>query len=54
MGEGLVDRSYVHDPWARPYHYAQTENGYLLTGVDDSGKTAPGTVVERFLPVEKR
>ena len=54
VGEGLVDRTYLHDPWARPYHYAQTENGYLLTGVDDSGKTAPGTVVERTLPLEKR
>jgi uncharacterized protein DUF4388 len=54
VGEGLVDRTYVHDPWARPYHYALTENGYLLSGVDDSGKTAPGTVVERLLPTEKR
>ena len=54
VGEGLVDRSYLHDPWARPYHYALTENGYLLSGVGDSGKPAPGTVVERTLPVEKR
>ena len=54
VGEGLVDRTYLHDPWARPYHYALTENGYLLSGVDDSGKAAPGTVVERVLPVEKR
>jgi len=54
VGEGLVDRSYLHDPWHRPYHYALTENGYLLSGVDDSGKSAPGTVVERSLPVEKR
>jgi Domain of unknown function (DUF4388) len=54
VGEGLADRSYLHDPWARPYHYALTENGYLLSGVDDSGKAAAGTVVERFLPVEKR
>jgi hypothetical protein len=51
---GLVDRSYLYDPWARPYHYALTESGYLLSGVDDSGKSAPGTVVERSLPVEKR
>jgi len=54
VGDGLVDRSYLHDPWHRPYHYALTENGYLLSGVDDSGKSAPGTVVERSLPVEKR
>jgi len=52
--DGLADRRYLHDPWTRPYHYALTENGYLLSGVDDSGKAAPGTVVERFLPVEKR
>ena len=52
--EGLVDHSYLHDPWARPYHYALTENGYLLSGLDDSGRSAPGTVVERSLPVEKR
>jgi hypothetical protein len=54
VGEGLVDRAYLHDPWARPYHYALTENGYLLSGVTDHGKTAPGTVVERVVPVEKR
>jgi hypothetical protein len=54
VSEGLVDRSYLHDPWARPYHYALTENGYLLSGVDDSGRSAPGTVVERSLPAEKR
>jgi len=54
VSEGLADRAYLHDPWARPYHYALTENGYLLSGVDDSGKATPGTVVERVLPVEKR
>ena len=53
VAEGLADRAYLHDPWARPYHYALTENGYLLSGVDDSGKATPGTVVERVLPVEK-
>jgi hypothetical protein len=54
VAEGLVDRAYLRDPWARPYHYALTENGYMLTGVDDSGKTVPGTLVERTLPLEKR
>jgi hypothetical protein len=47
---GLVDRSYLTDPWARPYHYAHTENGYLLSAVDDRGKDIPGTIVERELP----
>ena len=51
--QGLVDRSYLKDPWARPYHYALTQNGYLLNAVDDSGKTAPGTQIERSLPPEK-
>ena len=23
--QGLVDRSYLQDPWARPYHYALTD-----------------------------
>jgi hypothetical protein len=53
VSEGLVDRSYLKDPWARPYHYALTQNGYLLNAVDDSGKTAPGTQIERSLPPEK-
>jgi hypothetical protein len=47
--QGLVDRSYLRDPWARPYHYALTGNGYLLSGVDDAGKKV-GTAIERVLP----
>jgi hypothetical protein len=50
--EGLVDRSYLKDPWARPFHYALTESGYLLSGVDDTGRTIP-PVIERVLPSEK-
>ena len=50
--EGLVDRSYLKDPWARPFHYALTESGYLLSGVDDTGRTIP-PVIERVLPPEK-
>jgi uncharacterized protein DUF4388 len=50
--EGLVDRSYLKDPWARPFHYALTENGYLLSGVDDTGRSTP-PVIERVLPAEK-
>ncbi len=51
---GLVDRGYLKDPWARPYHYALTANGYLLSAVDDAGKKIAGTTIERILPVEKR
>src|SRR5712691_2102072 len=35
VSQGLVDRSYLSDPWARPYHYALTDDGYLLSAVDD-------------------
>src|SRR5262249_45580403 len=52
VAEGLVDRSYLKDPWARPFHYALTESGYLLSGVDDTGRTVP-PVIERVLPPEK-
>ena len=50
--EGLVARSYLKDPWARPFHYALTESGYLLSGVDDTGRTVP-PVIERVLPADK-
>jgi len=53
VSAGLVDRSLLKDPWARPYHYAHTEDGYLLSGMDDQGKTDSGTVIERVLPVER-
>ncbi len=51
---GLVDRSYLKDPWARPYHFALTNDGYLLSAVDDTGKRRAGTVIERILPLERR
>jgi uncharacterized protein DUF4388 len=49
VNQSLVDRSYLRDPWARPYHYALTQDGYLLSGVDDAGKKV-GTAIERVLP----
>ena len=49
VNQTLVDRSYLRDPWARPYHYALTASGYLLSGVDDAGKKV-GAVIERVLP----
>lgn len=50
---GLVDRSYLKDPWARPYHYALTATGYLLSAVDDAGKKIASTTIERALPLER-
>jgi Domain of unknown function (DUF4388) len=49
----LVDRSCLRDPWARPFHFARTPDGYVLSGVDDRGKTDPATVIERILPAER-
>jgi hypothetical protein len=46
---GLIDRSQTVDPWARPYHYALTRRGYLLTALDAEGKGIPGLGVERVL-----
>jgi hypothetical protein len=37
VGAGLVDRSYLVDPWARPFHYEAGAGGYLLAAVDESG-----------------
>jgi hypothetical protein len=34
---GIVDRSYLLDPWSRPFHYEANASGYLLSAVDDSG-----------------
>jgi hypothetical protein len=34
---GLVDRSYLVDPWGRPFHYEPGPQGYLLSAVDESG-----------------
>jgi hypothetical protein len=53
VAEGLVDRSYLKDPWARPFHYALTESGYLLNAVDDTGRRVPSMVIERSLPAER-
>jgi Domain of unknown function (DUF4388) len=50
---GLVDRSCLRDPWARPFHFARTSQGYVLSGVDDHGKTDPASVIERTLPAER-
>ncbi len=51
--EGLVDRSYLKDPWNRSYHYALTQEGYLLSAVDDAGKAIRSTEIDRALPSDR-
>ncbi|HET8645204.1 MAG TPA: DUF4388 domain-containing protein [Vicinamibacteria bacterium] len=50
VGAGLADTRDLRDAWARPFHYALTVDGYLLSGVDDAGKEDPSTVIERVVP----
>jgi len=50
VGGGLIDRNYLKDPWSRPYHYALTQDGYLLSAVDDGGRKLPLSTIERRLP----
>ena len=50
--QSLIDRRYLRDLSARPFHYALTESGYLLSAVDDKGKKA-GAIIERVLPPER-
>ncbi len=50
VGAALIDRSYLKDPWSRPYHYALTQDGYLLGGVDEHGRKLPASTIERRLP----
>jgi hypothetical protein len=51
---GLVDPAFLKDPSARPFHYAHTQDGYLLSAVDDAGRPQPGTIIERTVPPEQR
>jgi hypothetical protein len=37
VSAGLIERSDLKDPWARPYHYALTESGYLLNASMTAG-----------------
>ncbi len=50
---GLIDPALLVDPWGRPYHFALTSNGYLLSAVDDRGQTLAGTLRERVLSGER-
>jgi hypothetical protein len=44
---GLVDRSYLLDPLARPFHYEAGPGGYLLSAVDDSGGSRNDATIDR-------
>jgi hypothetical protein len=44
---GLVDVSYLHDPWDRPFHYEPGAHGYLLSATDDAGRSRPDATVDR-------
>jgi hypothetical protein len=50
---GLVDRRALKDPDDRPYHYALTVDGFLLSAVDDAGRPLAATVVERVVPADR-
>jgi hypothetical protein len=44
---GLVDRSNLHDPWSRPFHYERAADGYLLSAVDESGASRKDATLDR-------
>ncbi|MFN8093023.1 MAG: DUF4388 domain-containing protein [Vicinamibacteria bacterium] len=44
---GLVDRAYLLDPWRRPFHYEPGPAGYLLSAVDDTGRSRPDATIDR-------
>jgi hypothetical protein len=43
----MVDRSYLLDPHARPFHYETGPKGYLLSAVDDSGDSRADATIDR-------
>jgi hypothetical protein len=49
----LVAGSYLSDRRERPFHYVPSGNAYLLSAVDDQGKTVPGSVIERTVSGER-
>jgi hypothetical protein len=44
---GLVDRGYLYDAWKRPFHYEPGARGFLLSAVDESGRSRPDATVDR-------
>ena len=53
VSAGLVDAAFLSDTRSRPFHYEPGTNGYLLSAVDDRGKTLAGSVIERSLTAER-
>jgi hypothetical protein len=47
VGAGLVEPSYLVDPWGRPIRYQADASGYLLSASEESGAGRPGTTVDR-------
>jgi hypothetical protein len=50
---GLVDPGYLEDAWSRPFHYALTQDGYLLSAVDDAGRPDRTTLIERTVAPDR-
>ncbi|HET9316257.1 MAG TPA: DUF4388 domain-containing protein [Vicinamibacteria bacterium] len=50
---GLVDPGYLEDASSRPFHYALTQDGYLLSAVDDAGRPDRTTLIERAVAPER-
>ena len=50
---GLVDQRYLEDAAARPFHYALTQDGYLLSAVDNAGRPDRTTLIERTVAPER-
>src|SRR5262245_49761036 len=50
---GLVDRGYLNDPRKNQFRYRRGPRGYELSVQDDRGNPAAGTLIERFLPVDR-
>jgi hypothetical protein len=44
---GLVDRTYLYDAARRPIHYETSSDGYLLSAVDDGGRSRPDALLDR-------
>jgi hypothetical protein len=47
VGAGLVDPTYLRDPWQRPFHYEPGASGYLLSAVDEAGQGRADATVDR-------
>ena len=50
---GLVDPTYLEDASARPFHYALTQDGYLLSPVDDGGRPDRTRLIERTVAPDR-